>query len=100
MSAFKSCSSMRRGILPKAFNVGSYIIHSDFHNMNVLCYEGDIKNMGVVDFMDVLWGPYIFELAGPAMDVMKDRDNPLDGLRPLFKDTPHTTLSHNKNSTC
>ena len=38
--------------------------------------------MGVVDFMDVSRGPYIFELAGAAMDAMMDRDNPLDVLPP------------------
>ena len=69
------------------------VIHSDFHDMNVFCHEGDIENMGVVDFMDVSRGPYIFELAGAAMDAMKDRDNPLDGLRPLVQGyTTHNPL--------
>lgn len=69
------------------------VIHTDFHDMNVLCHNGDFENMCVVDFLDVSRGPYIFELAGAAIDAMKDRDVPMDGLHPLVKGyTAHNPL--------
>lgn len=61
------------------------VIHSDVHDMNVLCNEvSDAANshqLGIVDFGDVSDGPYIFELATVAVDAMYSSDAPLASLK-------------------
>ena len=61
------------------------VIHSDVHDMNVLCNEvADATNshqLGIVDFGDVPDGPYIFELATVAVDAMYSSDAPLASLK-------------------
>ena len=61
------------------------IIHSDVHDMNVLCNEvGDETNsyqLGIVDFGDIADSPYIFELATVAIDAMYCSDAPLASLK-------------------
>ena len=63
------------------------VIHSDVHDMNVLCNEvADVANshqLGIVDFGDITDGPYIFELATVAIDAMCCSDAPLASLEPV-----------------
>ena len=61
------------------------VIHSDVHDMNVLCNEvldaANSHQLGIVDFGDVSDGPYIFELATVAVDAMYSSDAPLASLK-------------------
>lgn len=73
------------------------VIHSDVHDMNVLCNEvADVANshqLGVVDFGDIADGPYIFELATVAIDSMYCSDAPLVSLKAVVAGyTAHNPL--------
>ena len=61
------------------------VIHSDVHDMNVLCNEVDdatnSHQLGIVDFGDISDAPYIFELATVAVDAMYSSEAPLASLK-------------------
>ena len=90
-------SVYERHVKDQVLKLARGVIHSDVHDMNVLCNEvADAANshkLGIVDFGDVSDGPYIFELATVAVDAMYSSDTPLASLKQVVAGyTAHNPL--------
>lgn len=86
-----------RHVKDRVSSLARGVIHSDVHDMNVLCSEvADVTNphqLGIVDFGEIAVGPYIFELATVAIDAMYCSEAPLTSLKQVVAGyTAHNPL--------
>ncbi|XP_029684317.1 hydroxylysine kinase-like isoform X2 [Takifugu rubripes] len=71
----------KTSVIPKRSSFCSSLIHADLNDLNILVQpdeNGDHLISGIVDFSDMQFGYYIYELAITIMYMMMEHPNPIE----------------------